>query len=334
MSAYADSRGYAVYFTVSDISNPTSIYAHYNESNMIFNYVDGNNSSTIKMEYNYIHDNSYAIGISTYKCASVVARNNYFKNLKYGIQNASNTVQVVQSNVFYRCVSAGVSTSGYVGGFSDLYNVFVECGIGYQNAGMFTTMSNLVMVNCTKGISVDVAITVTLTNSIRYNSPNGGTGYVLDSTGIVNENPNFRNPYLDDYSWDGSSVLEGSPAIIIDNLHAFINPTGYGVSFGFMTIQGPIAGKALASDYAGCSLTYSKITGAQVGINETVYTVTETSVLLTGNGIGARLANAGVHTNVIAVQNNVGLLVRGPSALINVTCTENAWGVSTSNFGF
>ena len=336
LSAYSNSYGRCLRMASASATATTNICAFQNDTNMTIYLNDTEHIATLKISYNYCHDNSVSGGVFAISAAAVTITANYFKNTASGVFYSSNTAQTITGNVFYKC-QIGINASVYAGGSAcpDLYNIFVDCDVAIKSAAAWTTLTNFVMVNCTIGFQLNTAHTVTINDCIRFNSPNlASLGTITIGTGIITTSPNFKNPYADDFSWDGLSSMEENTAISIDGLSAFIKPLTAALKFQYMTLIGPVFGKMIESNSVHVILNQTTLTGALIGLNETVHTLTSTGLLLTDSGIGARLKLGSVHTNLIAVNNNVGALIKGPTSFINVTCTENAWGVSTTHFGF
>jgi hypothetical protein len=336
LSAYSNSIGQFIYMPATHTTAFTNIYAYQNDTNICSHFTDANGTGAITASYNYIHDNSsinYGIGTAG---MSTNINANYFKGVSCGVYCHTNSAQAVCGNIFYRC-DIGIHTVVFAGGGScpDLYNIFVDCDIAYRTGASWTVLSNLVMSGCTVGVELITALALTLNSCIRFNSPNLATaGTITDGTGIIETSPNFKNPYDNDFSFDGLSSMEENPAISIDGLSSFVNPSTAALTFQYMTLIGPVAAKMISTDTVHVVLNQNILTGALIGLNETVHTITSTGLLLSDNGTGARLKLGSVHTNLIAVNNNVGALIKGPVSFVNVTCTENAWGASTTHFGF
>jgi len=339
LSGLGNSQGYFIY--VADTTSSayiTKVYNLLNDTNMYSLATGANGLKVETYDYlNYLHDNSFAGNNMLSRNILVCdTENNYFKNIVNGAEIAAGT-QTVERNIFYNCSGIGFYNT-YVGQTN--YNIFANCATAYKKSNSYTTLiNNLILVNNTVGIeNHDGAITVY--DSIIYNSPSSGTG-ITQGTNLNTVDPSFRNPTLDDFSWNGLSDIEADPTIFTDGwgAGAFINPSGAKLNFMFMQLTGYITLPTIATDNTNIGLTYCTVDGAQCGLNESVYNCTQQGVLFTQNGIGARLARISLADgstikNVIATGNGVGVLARSGATIGNITCFGNDYGIQGVDWGY
>jgi hypothetical protein len=339
LSESGSSPAYFIYFSDSVASSGTFIRAFLNDTN---ERILSNNSATAVIEpdivLNYFHDNSFVSGdafmhiIGDY-IPSI--KGNYFKNLYSGGYCVSHTDLIFRNNIFYNCGNIALETEGYLNTQHNYYNVFFNCNIAYKvHGGAFKY--NIFSQNI---YGLYAVFSSTLSDSIRCNSPNYGP--VTDSGNIIEDNPLFRNPAMNDFSWSGLSNIESDTSIFAAGWaqQAFINPAGAKLNFMFMELTGYITLPTVATDSANIGLTYCTLDNAQCGLNESVYNCTQQGVLYTGNGIAQRLARQTMSggsniKNVIAQNNGVGVLVRSGADIANITCYENDYGIQGVDYGY